>query len=564
MPIPGKRNAIPSRKTTRTEVSHTLRDTGLSREQSLARLERDTFDVCVIGGGINGAAVARDAAMRGLGVALVEAGDFAGETSSRSSKLIHGGFRYLPQFQLRLVRSALRERELLRRHTAPHLVHPIRFLFPVYRGRGFGRLTMGAGLFFYDHLARIPRAERHRSLGAAGVAELEPLLAREGLSGGSLYYDAWGDDARITLENILDAAIHGASVANYAAVECFSTCAGRDGAAVVKDRLSARTFELRARLFVNAAGPWVDDVRKMQERDAPPSVRLTKGVHLVFGHDRLPVHQSLVLGDDDDRIVFVMPHGRYVLVGTTDTDFHGNRHDVAADSSDVEYLLGIIHENLPGVRLGAQDVVSSFAGLRALVTNGEHDDPSSVSREEVVIESPSGMLTVAGGKLTTHREIAEKVVDRALARLGRPAGKSRTASVPLPGARPLDDAASDGADAFRELDETVRSVLISRYGSRAVLVAEIASERPELGKELSPGCPAVGAEVVHAVRAEMARSLADFMVRRTSLVWRSPVEAASAAPAAATIMAQEFGWDSAREQAETGSFANDMERRGRP
>ncbi len=503
--------------------------------------------------------------MRGLAVAMVEARDFASETSSRSSKLIHGGFRYLPQLQFRLVRSALRERELLRRHTAPHLVRPIRFLFPIYRGRGFSPFTMAAGLLLYDFFARIPRSERHRSISAEQMVGLEPMLSREGLAGGALYYDAWADDARITLENVLDAALHGAAVANYASMEEF--CAARDGgagAALVRDRLAGRTFEVRARIFVNAAGPWVDDVRRMEDKDAASSVRLTKGVHLVFPLERLPVRESLVLGDDGGRIVFIMPHGQYVLVGTTDTDFEGDRAAVSAESADVQYLLNVVGEDLPGAKLRAEDIASSFAGLRALVVADSGRAPSSVSREEVVLESGSGMLTVAGGKLTTHREIAEKVVNRAMAKLGRARAKCPTAVTPLPGARPVAKPCADAESVLLGLAPQTREILDSRYGSRALFVAGIIAERPDMAGALAPGCPAIGAEVVYAVRREMAHSLADFMVRRTSLVWRAPAEAEAAAPRAAAIMARELGWDDARERSEVEAFVIDMSRRRRP
>jgi glycerol-3-phosphate dehydrogenase len=502
--------------------------------------------------------------MRGLAVAMLEARDFAAETSSRSSKLIHGGLRYLPQFQFRLVRNALRERERLRRLTAPHLVRPVRFLFPLYRGRGFGRGRMVAGLFLYDLFARIPRSERHRSLSAEEVLELEPMLAGEGLAGGATYCDAWADDARITLENVLDAALHGAAVANYASVEGFSRMGGRLGAASVRDRLSGRGFEVRARLFVNAAGPWVDDVRRMEDRAVAPCIRLTKGVHLVFPRERLPVRESLVLSDDRDRIVFVMPHGRYVLVGTTDTDFAGDPAVVAADRGDVQYLLDVLGQSLRGAVPGAADVASSFAGLRALVTTSASRAPSSVPREEVLLDSDAGMITVAGGKLTTHREIAEKVVNHALKKLGRAGGKSPTAITPLPGARPLQAGDPSAAKALQGLDPITREILDSRYGSRAVRVAAIIAGHPALAAPLAEGCSAVAGEVLHAIRDEMACSLADFMVRRTSLVWRAPLEAVAAAPAAASLMARELGWDRAREEAEVRDFIHDMQRRRSP
>ena len=532
-----------------------------NRERSLARLEREEFDLAVIGGGINGAAIARDAAMRGLRVALVERGDFAGGTSSRSSKLIHGGFRYLPQGQLRLVYSALRERELLRRRTAPHLVHPVRFLFPLYKGRGYGRFTLGAGLSLYDLFARVSRAERHETLSAARVREMEPALARHGLRGGATYYDAWGDDARLTLENALDASLHGAAVANRTAAEGFSKSSGRLRAAALRDCLAGRSFELRARVFVNAAGPWVDEVRRLDDPAVPPCVRLTKGVHLVLPRTALPVSDWMALSDAAARIVFVMLHERYVIVGTTDTDYHADAGAVAADEGDLEYLLGVLGESLPGMKLTREDVASSFAGLRALVLDGQGSRvPSAVSREEVILESASGLLTVAGGKLTTHREIAEKLVTRLTRKLDHPTTGCATAVTPLPGAR-FGDASGADCEALDALPRTTRETLATRYGTRAALPARLAAADRALAAPIATGCPVVGAEVIHAVRNEMALTLADFMVRRIGAVWQWPMEAEAAAPAVARLMAAELGWDRQRCGRELAEFREDLRRR---
>lgn len=532
----------------------------LNRERSLERFRDQEFDLAVVGGGINGAAIARDAAMRGLKVALVERGDFAGATSSRSSKLIHGGFRYLPQGQFRLVYHALRERERLRRHTAPHLVKPIRFLFPVYRGRGFGRFTMAMGLFLYDFFARTPRGEGHESLSAARVREYEPTLSRSGLKGGALYYDAWAEDSRITFENILDAGLHGAAIANYAAIEGLTKRDGFLVSASVLDLRGGATCELRARHFVNAAGPWVDHIRRMDDPAANPSIRTTKGVHLVFQRAMIPVRESLVLGDANGRIVFVMPHDRYVLVGTTDTDYSGDPAEVATEPDDITYLLSVLGESLPGIKLTPDDVVASFAGLRALVVSGGNGAPSSVPREEEILRSAAGLISVAGGKLTTHREIAEKVVNVVLREIGEPIKPSPTRNTPLPGARKLDR--SETGDALTRLPRDAREILNARYGTRAQIVAASAGGNAELSRPLSSGCPAIGAEVVSGVRNEMVLSLADFLVRRTSLSWRAPLEAEAAAPAVARILASELGWDRAREQAELAEF-NRIYGRGR-
>jgi glycerol-3-phosphate dehydrogenase len=536
----------------------------LNRQKSLARFRDEEFDLAIVGAGINGAAAARDASMRGLRVALIDRGDFAGATSSRSSKLIHGGFRYLPQGQFKLVYEALRERERLRHRTAPHLVHPIQFLFPVYRRRGFNRFTMSMGLTMYDFFARMPFKEWHSSLNAAEVRETEPALSRDGLTGGAMYFDAWADDARVTFENVLDADLHGAAVANYTAVESFNIADGKIASASVRDLLGGITYEVRAKKFLNAAGPWVDEIRRMDDSASKPCVRLTKGVHLVFARTVLPVRESIVLADERGRIVFVMPHDRYVLVGTTDTDYVGDPASVRTEIADVEYLLAVLAESLPGIKLTNADVATSFAGLRALVRAAEGTAPSSVPREEVILESASGMITVAGGKFTTHREIAQRLVDLVMKKLGRSAAICPTLTTPFPGARPLADGDASGGGttvAMRTIPAASAEILKARYGTRAPIVARIAARRPELAEPLSRNCPAIGAEVVNAVSNEMAHSVGDFLIRRTSLSWRSPVEAEAAAAAVARIMAAELGWDRAREDGEVASFTHEQQSR---
>jgi len=337
-------------------------------------------------------------------------------------------------------------------------------------------------------------------------------------------------------------------------------------AARVRDLIGGEEYVLRAQKFLNAAGPWVDEIRRMDDPAAKPSVRLTKGAHLVFSRTMLPVRQALVLGDEHGRIVFVMPHDRSVLVGTTDTDFSGDPSNVTIDRGDIEYLLGVMAESLPGIKLTIADVASSFAGLRALVTAGEGTEaPSEVPREEVILEAASGLITVAGGKLTTHREIAQKLVDRVMKELGRPAKVCPTLATPLPGGRPLGREKTAGDDAsLRSIGRDAAEILRGRYGTRAPVVARIAAERSDLAAPLSRGCPAIGAEVVHAIRNEMAHSLQDFLVRRTSLTWRYPVEADSAAPAVAKIMAAELRWDSGRAEQELASFKREQARRRVP
>lgn len=520
------------------------------RARQLERLRTENFDLAVVGGGINGAAIARDAAMRGLCVALVDRGDFAGATSSHSSKLIHGGLRYLPQGQLRLVREALRERERLRTLTAPHLVHSIRFLFPLYRGRGPGRCSISAGLFIYDLMARAPAALRHRRLSATALRGLEPALASDALSGGALYFDGWGDDARLTWENALDASLHGAAIANYVAIEGFSRTGARITAAAARDLPGGESLEIHARHLVNATGPWLDELRRLDDPGAAPGVRLTKGVHLVVNAARLPVHNALVLTDAAGRVVFLMPRDGWVMIGTTDTDFDGDRENLRADDAEIGYLLEVVNAAIPAARLEAGDVAYSFAGLRALETAGAAHAPSRVSREEIVIESASGLLSIAGGKLTTHRAIAQKIVDELVHRVGRPSGACPTLATPLPGARGT--RANSEADA--NLPGDIAHTLASRYGTRAAQVVALLRDRPELAAPIVAGAPALRAEVIYAIRAELATTVSDFLVRRTAMAWRDPASAIAAAPAVGCLMGAELGWDDDRIAREVDDF----------
>ena len=390
------------------------------------------------------------------------------------------------------------------------------------------------------------------------MSGIEPALRRDCSRGGALYYDASTDDARLTWENALDAFEHGAVIANYVALEAFATERGRLVAAAVRDVLTGQAIELRARMFVNAAGPWTDDIRRIDDPGASASVRLTKGCHLLIARSRIPVREALALSTGGGRIFFVMPRNGYVLVGTTDTDFNGERERVVADAEDVEYLLGMLNGFLPELRLSERDVESSFAGLRALVMSGSGAAPSSISREEMIHESGSGLLTIAGGKLTTHRAIAQRVVDRIMRNLGLPKGRCPTLDAPLPGARPLDQGRAVAQPAMSEhlecLAPATRERLISRYGTRAPMIAELVREDAELAQPLAADSPVIGAEVIFATRTEMAVTLRDCLLRRIGLSC-SPREASAAAPSAARLMARELGWSADRERAEQTDLA---------
>jgi len=479
------------------------------RAQRLADLAERTFDLLVIGGGITGAGIARDAARRGLAVALVDRDDFAAGTSSRSSRLVHGGVRYLEHGYLHLVFEASRERRRLLA-LAPHLVHPLRFTWPVYEGARIPRWQLAAGLTLYDALALFRNVGRHRRLDAAGVLAAEPALSRSGLRGGALYWDAATNDARLTLANVLDAAYNGASVVNHAEVTGLSFADGTGGGAtgaIVRDGLGGAEFRVQARLVVNACGPWTDEIARMEDRAAPAAVRGTKGVHITVPASRVGNQGAVtMLSPDDGRVMFTLPSGAHTIIGTTDTRTDDHPHEVRATPADVRYLLAACNRFFPDARLTEDDVVSAWAGIRPLVVSRKGKDPASASREHAIRLSPRRVLTITGGKLTTYREMAEQCVDAALRHLGTGARKCDTHRAPLPGARPApatDDRLLIDGLPWRELD------------------------------------------VDHAVRAEMAETVGDVLIRRTTLAFERPDHGRSVAPAVAGRMARHLRWTDA-------------------
>jgi glycerol-3-phosphate dehydrogenase len=521
------------------------------REAALDALEHRRFDLLVIGGGINGAGIARDAALRGLEVALVEQSDFASGTSSRSSKLIHGGLRYLEQGEVRLVLEATRERERLRR-LAPHLVRPMRFVYPIYAGGPVSRWKLAAGLWAYDILAGIRSVHLHRMLGPAAAHRAEPGLLADGLRGAGVYWDCWTDDARLVLETLLSARDAGAVAVSYAQVVGFVKEAGRLVGIRLSDRLGGRELTVRGRAVVNAAGPWVDAVSAMDE-PGPPRLRPTKGVHVVVPRARIGHEAAIVLhAVQDGRVMFVIPWEECSLVGTTDTDHpQGPEVPPTVDPEDVAYLLDTVNHYFPGAGLKPSDVVSAFAGLRPLVAPaaGADEAPSDVSREEEIFTSRSGLITIAGGKLTTYRLIAGQVVDRVAERLvrglsGRPIGRSRTGELPLPGGSTPPEilaaaaAANDGHGVARDVIDH----LAGRYGSRLDAVLGVVAKDRALGAPVLPDQPDPRAEVVSAVEDELAVTLEDVLRRRTQLALFDPAGGAAAADGVAALMAERLGW----------------------
>jgi glycerol-3-phosphate dehydrogenase len=537
----------------------------VTRAAALTAMAGEPVDLLVIGGGITGAGIARDAALRGIRTALVDKGDFAAGTSSTSSRLVHGGLRYLETREFRLVFESSRERRALL-GIAPHVVWPLPFLFPVYRGARVPPWKLRAGMWLYDALATFRNVHRHQWLGPAATRRREPQLRDRDLRGAALYYDAQTDDARLVLATLRSAAAAGALVANYAEATSLLKPDGRARGAVVRDTLTGATRTVRALVVVNATGPWCDALRRADRPGAPALLRLTRGAHVVVPRARLGhTHAVTLTSPIDGRVMFVLPWGDVSYIGTTDIDDAGDADRVHATAADVTYLLRSANAYFPNARLTPADVIATWAALRALVTTHADRTASAVSREHVIDESESGLLTIAGGKLTTHRAMAAELVDRVAARLhgvdGRPRAPSPpTDREPLPGgetARPevLEPALREqGAS-----PETARH-LVRCYGSEAPAVLNRAKRNRVLLGPIAEGRPEIRAEVEHVVEREMAVRLGDVLVRRLHLFWQAADQGLGAAPAVARKLRELLGWDAEREAAELAHYQDEVAR----
>ncbi|MFD2333451.1 glycerol-3-phosphate dehydrogenase/oxidase [Cohnella sp. GCM10020058] len=502
---------------------------GTNRSAKLEEMEKDMYDVLVVGGGITGAGIALDAQRRGMKTALIEMQDFAAGTSSRSTKLVHGGLRYLKQFEVKMVAEVGKERAIVYEN-GPHVTTPERMLLPLYKGGTFGRLSTSFGLRLYDFLAGVKRDERRRMLSPEDTLALEPLLKKEGMRGGGSYVEYRTDDARLTIEVLKKAAESGTVAANYTKAEQFLYDErGRATGVLARDLIGEGEYRIRARQIVNAAGPWVDTLRELDRSKHGKTLRLTKGVHLVFDGNRFPLRQAIYFDTQDGRMVFAIPRDGKTYVGTTDTDYAGDTAQPRATREDRDYLLAACNGMFPNLRLGELDVESSWAGLRPLIYE-EGKSPSEVSRRDEIFVSPSGLITIAGGKLTGYRKMAETVVDRLAAALraeGKgPFGPCTTRELPISGgdvggsgryAAYAKTAAAAG-EAIGLSAETALQIA-SRYGSNADDVFKrIARRRHESADGAGLSDETYGM-LAYAIEAEMAVKPADFLVRRTGALF---------------------------------------------
>jgi len=531
----------------------------------LSGIDEGTFDAVVIGGGMAGAGVARDLALRGASVALFEKGDFASGTSSKSSKLIHGGLRYLELAEFRLVRESLREKKTLER-LAPHLVRPLPFLVPVYRGSKRGLITVRIGMWLYDLLTPGKQTERFRVVPPVEALALEPSIQAADLRGAGYYFDdLLLFPERLCLENALSAARHGARVHNYCEVEEVTRGPrGLDGVRV-RDLLTGQVHTARAPVIVNCAGPWVDRLRELAGvREAGARVlRTTKGIHCLL--PRMTEH-AVYLSTADDRMIFVIPWRQFSMVGTTDTDFDGDPDRLWATREEVEYLLGAVRPALPDPRVTLDQVVYTYAGVRPLAFE-EGSSASRVSRDhKVVVEGDGGrFLSITGTKLTCFRSLAEEVGDRVMRALGRRV-PSRTAELTLDG---LDDEAGKieartWMDVSEEMAATGLSretleILVETYGRGFARVLALLRKLPDGAERLCPRNPEIVAQLHHAVREEMAVSLQDFLLRRTG-IGQSPCLGLDCFESVGRRMGELAAWSPRRLQAELEAYRAQVER----
>lgn len=509
-----------------------------NRGENVSRLASESFDVLIIGGGITGAGIALDAASRGMKVGLVEREDFAAGTSSRSSKLIHGGLRYVAQYQFKVTREASEERYKLQR-LAPHLVKPVPFLLPVYGGIK-ETAKLAAGLWLYDVLATLRNTHLHRRLSVHEVHEFVPTLTMDGLDGGFVYFDCRTDDARLTVEVLKAAVRYGAVIANHVSADGFEKVRGRIAGALATDHLSKTSFHVHARCVVAAAGVWIDKLRPKADEEVTPLTRPAKGVHLVFAESRIGNRDvALTLQTArDHRITFVIPWMGRTLVGTTDDDYAGELDQPKASSNDTEYLMEAVMKAFPDQKLTPDDIITVQAGLRPLV-NDQKDTSAGVSREDRLIESDSGLISIAGGKLTTYRRMAKKVVDLVAKRLADQriaSGVCRTGSIPIGAstAGPMPLLARQPAD--------VQANLIHLYGGNAENICALVERRPSLAKKLAPDLPHIAAQIVFAAQDEMAVSLGDALIRRMRFAPTDRTLGLGTLGDAADLLAQELDW----------------------
>jgi glycerol-3-phosphate dehydrogenase len=497
----------------------------LNRKKSIENLSNKEFDLVVIGGGITGAGIALDAASRGMKVALVEKDDFASGTSSKSTKLIHGGLRYLKQFDFWLVKEVGSERAIVHR-LAPHLVLPEKMLLPLIEGGSYGKWLTSIGLKVYDILAQVEGGDKRKMLEKKEALKLEPLLPKKILKGAGYYAEYRTDDARLTIENLKTGLQFGAQALNYASVEDFIYEDEKVAGVEVKDLLTNKTFGIKSKYVISAAGPWVDELRSVNNSKKGKQLHLTKGVHLVFPHEKLPIRQSVYFDVPDGRMMFAIPRGKISYVGTTDTNFNKDKDNVRTDLADAIYLISAVNNMFPDIELEMEDIISSWAGLRPLI-HEEGKSASELSRKDEIFTSDTGLISIAGGKLTGYRKMAERVVDRIAKKMEEEHGAELkecfTEEIPLCG--------NDGFKKFKHVTKYIAEIhdqlksegftehdawaLVTRYGKQTETILKTYGELKNTDKYVRMA----KAELRFCIDYEMVQNPMDFFIRRTGRLY---------------------------------------------
>jgi glycerol-3-phosphate dehydrogenase len=507
-----------------------------NRDTFIQQAVATEFDVLVIGGGITGTGIALDAASRGLKVVLIEMQDFAGGTSGRSTKLIHGGLRYLKQFSFKLVAEMGKEREIIHQ-IAPHLTKPAPMLLPIVKQGSLGKFSSTLGMWLYEWLAGVKKEERHRNLTYEETLAAEPLLGKNNLLGGILFYEYATDDARLTLEIIKEAVSRGTIALNYTKLISFEQKQNTINGAKALDLLSGKEFEIKAKYIVNAAGPWVEEINDLDKQRTNLKLHITKGVHLVVDQKKLPVKQALYFDTYDERMIFVIPRDGKTYIGTTDTFYSGDLKDPKLTKEDRDYLLKCVNIYFPENKISANDIESHWVGLRPLIDK-PGKKPSEISRKDETFQSTSGLITIAGGKLTGYRKMAKRIVDTIADKIHSAEGKKipecSTDRIKLSGGKIISSLEELMKSKLQEglslgLSESEISSLINRYGSNINELYTIASQLKNTKHELPLF---LQIQLIYAIENEMCVSPCDFFIRRTGMLyfdinsvkqWKNPV-----------------------------------------
>jgi len=550
-----------------TETSVTSESISLSaevRQENLQKLQDQQFDILVIGGGITGAGIVRDAALRGYRTALIEKDDFAAGTSSKSAKLVHGGFRYLKSLEFGLVHEALMERKTLL-DIAPHLVRPIQCLLPIYKTDADPSWMIHLGLFLYDWLSFTKSIGRHQMISKKEIEEIEPLLRKEGLQQIAQYYDCQADDFWLVMANLQSAAQNQAIIANYVkAVDILK----EDGKVVgiqAYDSITDTSISIRSRVVACAAGPWSDQLRQNLLKDTQQGLRQTKGIHLIIHRDNLPINYPVVgPAVQDRRPIFAIPWKKFVVLGTTETDYDGDPDRILTERSDVDYLLVAFNHFFPNAKLNYDHIVSTFAGLRPLIFE-TGKDASSVTREYQILEDHQNFFMITGGKLTTYRTMAKAMIDRLSKHLKSSFGISPTNpdcvtdKLPLYGGdipdypQFFDDWTKTLTHKYN-FDLEIAEHFIETYGSRIPDLLQAIQETADGQERMLPNLPYVWGELKYALKYEITMTLSDFLIRRTHLFSLDPKQALDIHESVANRMGKYLGWSKAEKQAQIETY----------